>query len=148
MSKGLGSRNSLKGERNYGTAVPQWDTRREEGKRQEWRNIPWFLCYPSNSLNSEGIILCNTCIIPLNYWTTYIYIAIYLWDFLLLIYEISSFPAWGRSLEGGNGKSHGQRSLVGYSTRGRKVSNMTQWLSTHAPLLRLWVYHYYYFWFL
>ena len=30
-------------------------------------------------------------------------------------------------------KSHGQRSLVGYSPKGRKESDMTKWLCTHTP---------------
>ena len=32
------------------------------------------------------------------------------------------------------GESHGQRNLVGYSSWGRKESDMTDQLSTHAPL--------------
>ena len=32
------------------------------------------------------------------------------------------------------GESHGQRSLVGYSPRGHKELDMTQWLSTHTLL--------------
>ena len=35
------------------------------------------------------------------------------------------------------GKSHGQRNLVGYSPRGRKESDMAEWLHFHFPL-RLW----------
>ena len=30
------------------------------------------------------------------------------------------------------GESHGQRTLAGYSPRGHKVSDMTEWLSMHA----------------
>ena len=49
--------------------------------------------------------------------------------------NVGSIPASGRSPEGGHGnplqlflsgKSHGQRSLVGYSPRGRKESDMTE----------------------
>ena len=35
------------------------------------------------------------------------------------------------------GKSHGQRSLVGYSPWGYKESDMTKWLSTHESLSKL-----------
>ena len=34
-------------------------------------------------------------------------------------------------------KSHGQRSLVGYSPKGRKESDTTKPLSTHSPF-QLW----------
>ena len=49
--------------------------------------------------------------------------------------EPSSIPGWGRSLGEGNGnphqyscleKSHGRRSLVGYSPRGLKELDMTE----------------------
>ena len=35
------------------------------------------------------------------------------------------------------GESHGQRNLVGYSPRGRKESDMTEWLSTQAHMLTI-----------
>ena len=49
--------------------------------------------------------------------------------------DAGSFPGLGRSPGGGNGnpfqysspgKSHGQRSLAGYSSRGHKESDMTE----------------------
>ena len=51
--------------------------------------------------------------------------------------DTGSIPGLGRSPGEGNGnpllpgKSHGQRSLVGYSPRGCKESDMTEQLSTH-----------------
>ena len=54
---------------------------------------------------------------------------------------MSSIPGSRRSPLVGHGNplqdsclesSHGQRSLVGYSPRGRKESDMTEWLSTHT----------------
>ena len=35
------------------------------------------------------------------------------------------------------GKSHGQRSLVGYSPRGHKESDMAEWLSTVQTFVRV-----------
>ena len=58
--------------------------------------------------------------------------------------DMSSIPGSGRSPGEGNGnpfqlflpgESHGQRSLVGYSPRGHKESDMTERL--HSLLLRL-----------
>ena len=55
--------------------------------------------------------------------------------------DVGSIPGLGRSPAGGNGnplqysclkKSHGQRSLVGYSPWGHKESDMTYSLSTHT----------------
>ena len=47
--------------------------------------------------------------------------------------DVDSIPGWGRSSGGGNGnlfqysgKSHGQRSLVGYSPWSLKESDTTQ----------------------
>ena len=39
------------------------------------------------------------------------------------------------------GKSHGPRSLAGYSLRGRKESDMTEWLHFHfqAPNMKIWL---------
>ena len=56
--------------------------------------------------------------------------------------DVGSIPGLGRSPAEGNGnplqysclkKSHGQRSLVGYSPWGHKKSDMTYSLSTHTP---------------
>ena len=38
-----------------------------------------------------------------------------------------------------SGKSHGQRSLVGYSARRRKESDTTEWLGTHEQPTLLWL---------
>ena len=53
--------------------------------------------------------------------------------------DIGSIPDWGRSPKKGlptpvflPGKSHGQRSLLGYSPRGHKESEMTETLNTHT----------------
>ena len=57
--------------------------------------------------------------------------------------DMGSIPGLGRSTGGGNGKplqyflpgeSHGQRSLVGYSPRGHKESDVTEWLN-----MQLWL---------
>ena len=54
--------------------------------------------------------------------------------------DLGSIPELGRFPGGGHGNplqysclenSHGQRSLVGYSSWGLRVSDMTEWLSTH-----------------
>ena len=61
--------------------------------------------------------------------------------------EADSIPGLGRSPGGGNGnplqyscleKSHGQRSLVGYSPWDRKELDTTEQLSTHSPLPIPW----------
>ena len=56
--------------------------------------------------------------------------------------DMGSIPGWGRSLGVGNGnplqysflESHGQRSLVGYSPKGRKESDTTE--HTHPALFK------------
>ena len=61
----------------------------------------------------------------------------------LIVGDLGSVLGLGRSLGGGHGNSlqgsclenpHGQRSLVGYSPRGRKQSDTTERLSTHIAL--------------
>ena len=54
--------------------------------------------------------------------------------------DTGSIPGLGRSPGGGHGnplqwagESHGQRSLAGYSPRGRKESDRLKGLSTQAP---------------
>ena len=55
--------------------------------------------------------------------------------------DVGSIPGLGRSLEEEMQptelflpeKSHGQRSLAGYSPKGRKESDTTKPLSTHSP---------------
>ena len=59
--------------------------------------------------------------------------------------DLGLIPGLGRSLGEGNGnplqwiaillpgKSHGQRSLIGYSPWGRKESDTTNWLHFHFP---------------
>ena len=37
------------------------------------------------------------------------------------------------------GKSHGQRSLAGYSPQGRKESDTTEWTTTHSETLIFWI---------
>ena len=55
--------------------------------------------------------------------------------------DLGLIPCLGRSLEGGHGnplqyycleKPHGQRSLVGYTSCGRKESDTTEQLNTHT----------------
>ena len=61
----------------------------------------------------------------------------------LIVGDLGSVLGLGRSLGGGHGNSlqcsclenpHRQRSLVGYSPRGRKQLDMTERLSTHIAL--------------
>ena len=60
--------------------------------------------------------------------------------------DTGSFSGLGRSPGGGHGNPlqysclenpHGQRSLVGYSPRGHKESDMTEWLSTAQQKVRI-----------
>ena len=63
--------------------------------------------------------------------------------------DLGSVPGLGRSPGGGWSnpfqhscleKTHGQRSLAGYSSCGHKESNMTEWLThTHIFLIRKWM---------
>ena len=62
------------------------------------------------------------------------------------IRDLSSIPGLGRSPGVGNGnplqnflsgKSQGQRSLAGYSPRGGRELNMTEWLSSGIQVLKL-----------
>ena len=51
--------------------------------------------------------------------------------------DLGSVPLLGRSPRAGHGNPLGQRSLVGYGSRGHKESDMTEQLSTDMILYRI-----------
>ena len=56
--------------------------------------------------------------------------------------QVPPSPCWRRKCQPPSifipGKSHGQRSLVGYSPWGHKESNTTEWLNNKTPPEHLW----------